>query len=376
MNLGILHALSNRPASAFLEFREAATTYELIGNLRGRALVLSNMAWLRHAILGEDSAAEEDARSALLAYQQMEDKRGQAQCLGTLGSIMCRRGACAESADAFGRALSLAREARDSWIEAQVLMEWARCCLETGRFAEGLARADEALKRSSQLGMGTLAISLHALRGRLLLELNRSDEALDATGTAVAERQPSVGTRQSVAYAHSLALAATGHQKQAEQYLGIAFQDLMTAVSDLPEGEQRAALTSVPDHRAIVQAWSSRQPKHESHILARVEAPMGRPLPPDERIAVVWTVDSPDDVEIQSTIHRRRHRLLRLLAEARNQGGSPTVPELAQALHTSVATIRRDLAILRRSGLEARTRGSRFPTLLRTARPGQETPEP
>jgi len=40
---------------------------------------------------------------------------------------------------------------------------------------------------------------------------------------------------------------------------------------------------------------------------------MGRPLPPEERIAVVWTVDSPDDTSIQNAVHRRRHRLLRLL---------------------------------------------------------------
>ena len=58
---------------------------------------------------------------------------------------------------------------------------------------------------------------------------------------------------------------------------------------------------------------------------------------------------------------RRRQRLQRLLAEADAQGGAPTVDDLAGALEASVATIRRDLAALRRSGQPAPTRGTRHP---------------
>lgn len=359
MNLGILHALSSRPSLAFERFREAAITYERIGNQRGRALVLSNSAWLRHATLGEDRGAEDDARLALSAYQRIGDKRGQAQCLGTLGSVDFRRNAITEGTNVFKEALRLAREAHDNWIEAQILREWARSCLEIGQTEEGLAHVEEALQLCRRLGMRDLVSSLSALRGCLLIAVDRFDEALADTTTALASLEPGASVPQSVAFAHSCALAASGRGEEADYYLNLAHEQVIEAVGDLPAESRRSALDAVPAHRAIVEAWSARQPRQERHILARDDAPLGRPLTPDELRSVLWTIDGPDDQRIQGVQRRRQHRLLRLLEEARTQGGSPTVDQLAVALGTSVATARRDLSALRRDGFDVRTRGSR-----------------
>lgn len=359
MNLGILYALSHKPQSARGAFVEAANTYEQMGNQRGQALVLSNSAWLRHAVLGEDDGATSDARKALRVYCEMRDARGQAQCLGVLGSVSYRRGKPTEAVALFEESLGLARQAGDSWIEAQVLTEWARCELEAGLAEPGFARAESALALCLRLGMRDLAVSVKALQGHLLVALGRPEEALAVTSEALRESQSGVDPPHSVAFAHSLALAAVQRCTEADHFLGIAYTEVLRSLGDLPDTSRRIAIDTVPAHRSVVDAWTVRQPERTQFSLARVGAPIGRPLTPDERISVTWTLHSPDDLGIHPVACRRRHRLLRLLSEAAAQNGAPTIPDLAHALGVSKTTVRRDLVLLRNQGVRARSRGSR-----------------
>jgi len=359
MNLGILYALHHRPQSARNAFAQAARTYEQLENQRGQALVLSNSAWLRHAVLGEDEGAESDARKALRVYREMGDARGQAQCLGVLGSVSYRRGRPAEASAFLGESLALACQAGDSWIEAQVLTEWARCELEAGLAAEGLGRARSALELCLRLGMRDLAISVKAVQGRLLVDLNRPEEAVVITTEALRETRPGAIPTHSVAFAHSLALAALQQRAEADHYLETAHSQVLELLSELSEDSRETAIAVVPAHRAVVNAWITRQPKRAQYNLARVGAPTGRALGPHERTSVTWTLHSPDDSTIPGDSRQRRHRLLRLLSEAATQGGTPTIPELADGLAVSIATVRRDLALLRSQGLSPQTRGTR-----------------
>jgi tetratricopeptide (TPR) repeat protein len=359
MNLVILYALNHKPQSACRAFEQAARTYEHMGNGRGQALVLSNSAWLRHSVLGEDTGAETDAQHALRVYREMGDARGQAQCLGVLGSVSYRRGESTEAVALLQESLALAREADDSWIEAQVLAEWARCELEAGLADSGLVHADCALGLCLRLDMRDLAVSVNALRGRLLVGLQRPEEAMAATTAALRGSRPGANPPYSVTFAHSLALAASHRQAEADRYLQIAHRQVLALLSDLPDGRRDTAVASVPAHRAVIDAWSARRPEQTQYSLARVGAPTGRPLAENERTAVSWTIHAPDDLAIRDDSCRRRQRLLRLIAEAEVQGGTPTIAELADALRTSVVTVRRDLAFLRQQGLAVRTRGTR-----------------
>jgi biotin operon repressor len=88
-------------------------------------------------------------------------------------------------------------------------------------------------------------------------------------------------------------------------------------------------------------------------------APTGRPLRDDEHVDVVWTVHDPADNHSPTAIQRRRHRLVRLLEEADQQGAAATIEDLASVLEVSAATVRRDLAALRDDGRNVRTRGAR-----------------
>jgi len=92
--------------------------------------------------------------------------------------------------------------------------------------------------------------------------------------------------------------------------------------------------------------------------VARAGAPLRRPLGDDDYVTVTWTPDAPQDAELADAGDRRRQRLLRLLSQAAGQGAAPTVDDLARALAAGVATVKRDLAVLRRQGRPVKTRGS------------------
>ena len=136
----------------------------------------------------------------------------------------------------------------------------------------------------------------------------------------------------------------------------------MTRANAIHDPElRRCFLENVRQNREIIAAYEAWQAgvRPVRLRLPRAGAPTGRPLRDDEWVEVVWTVAALEDETIAGKVARRRHRLLRLLREAKEQGAAPTVDDLAAALEVSRATIKRDLAALRRAGHEVRTRGSR-----------------
>ena len=101
--------------------------------------------------------------------------------------------------------------------------------------------------------------------------------------------------------------------------------------------------------------------------LASTEAPLGRPLREEDYVSVTWTIHKGAEEaagvrrfpDLRANLACRRHRLLRLLDEAEEQGGAPTVRDLAEVLDVSARTVERDLAALRDAGYAVSTRGSR-----------------
>jgi hypothetical protein len=87
--------------------------------------------------------------------------------------------------------------------------------------------------------------------------------------------------------------------------------------------------------------------------------PLGRSLKGGDWTQVRWTVSDPSDFDVADPVGRRRLRIRRFLDEARHQGADPRIEDVANALGVSVATVRRDVAELRRTVSGLNTRGSR-----------------
>jgi len=359
MNLAILYVITNRLGSALESFESAADTYALMGNRRGRALVQSNAAWMRHSRLGEDDQARESIREALEVYEEIGDLRGEAQCLGMLGSIEARAGDESSSWKLFQAAVSLADEVEDRWLEAQILREYASSELGAGLTDLALEHVNRAEVICRDIGMDDLAIGVRSLKGRILLEMGHIDEAVLETSAATDSMKPGLELAHLIHYAHGLALHSVGEHGRSQREFEQAYEVLMQIVSDLGPDDRQTALEQVPDHLMIVDWWRSKRPVTETHVVAASDAPTGRALRSDEYVDVDWTISEPADLDISDKVERRHHRIRRLLEQAAAQGASPTVGDLAKALSISEATIRRDLVALRRGGDPANTRGSR-----------------
>lgn len=107
---------------------------------------------------------------------------------------------------------------------------------------------------------------------------------------------------------------------------------------------------------------TAMRPGQTRVLLAALTAGHGRPLRETVQTEVVWTPDAgQEDRQVQQhygAIVLRRTRIQRLLDEALAQGAVATQEDLAQALHVSVRTIKRDCRALEAQGLYLPTRGN------------------
>lgn len=97
-------------------------------------------------------------------------------------------------------------------------------------------------------------------------------------------------------------------------------------------------------------------------ILVKRSAPHGRSLREADKVEVVWTIDDgAEDLEVTKRAGvrgLRQVRIQRLLDEALAQGAVATQEDLAEALHVSLRTIKRDFAEMEAEGIYLPTRGN------------------
>jgi tetratricopeptide (TPR) repeat protein len=149
--------------------------------------------------------------------------------------------------------------------------------------------------------------------------------------------------------AADLQAAHTEIQRQADQFTD--------------DGLRSDFLSNVILHREIDTRWRAFQSTPQTLLtvrLARADAPLGKTLTDADLVEVRWTVDAgAADAEFlrrKGKVALRRHRLQRLIAEARAQGAAPTDSDLALALGVNVRTVERDMVALRKIGETAPTR--------------------
>jgi tetratricopeptide (TPR) repeat protein len=361
MNLAILRVITNRLGEALEAFDGAAETYRAMGNRRGLALVQSNAAWMRYSRLGRSDEARIEIGEALVVYREIGDTRGEAQCIGMLGSIASSSQHHDEARSLYTDALGLAQAAQDLWLSAQILREFGVSELLAGFPDEALRYATDAEGICTDAGMEDLAIGVRALKGRALLALDRPEEALHETSKAYKMLRPGIELAHIVHYSHALALTASSDPLAAEVQLDRAHALLIASVEGL-DAEDRDRVLNAPDNNAIIEGWSRSKPQTAIYRLASSGAPAGRPLKDADYVDVVWTIVTPDDLGEPDKVRRRQQQLVRLSEEALAQGGAPTIEDLALAVSASPATVRRDVRALRTAGHTLTTRGSRTTT--------------
>ncbi|MCP5097676.1 MAG: DUF1670 domain-containing protein [Chloroflexi bacterium] len=138
------------------------------------------------------------------------------------------------------------------------------------------------------------------------------------------------------------------------------FLNMMKQEFNYPPKIAQAILAEAQD--CLLGSPTALKPGQLRVMLLPRMAPHGRPLAETTMIEVTWTVNAgqeDQEVEVQhGTAVLRQTRIQRLLDEAVEQGAVATQEDLAQALHVSVRTIKRDCAALQQQGVSLPTRGN------------------
>ena len=150
-------------------------------------------------------------------------------------------------------------------------------------------------------------------------------------------------------------------QKHATQLVPLcrnaAVQHLQNTLTSLePYPEWRATFAQRDEVQRLLSHTSSRV----SVELVRTDVPLGKRLTSDDYDTVYLTLDAGEQDEqlrkSQGKAGLRRHRIMRMVEEAKAQGTLCNDPILAELLDVSVRTIERDMSTLRKQGHTLPTR--------------------
>jgi len=330
----------------------------------GRALF---NAGLTHYDLGDITTAEDLIRQALHLSQVTDDRRRQAAAHFYLGVVPIERECDLDEARThLETALALFREVEDLSWEGDCLAALGRLALLRGDPNEALQHLTTAYQRRRELGEPAYAVIDLSFIALAKLALGDKEAAWQHSLEAVAELEeglPGVEYPQRIYYNHFRVAEATRHWAAARAALERAASIVNEDAARIADPAFRETYrTGTRVNRAIVEATATQPPPGRLRVcLPRADAPTHRRPTAEEMVTLVWTVDAGEEDSAlgrrEGRVALRRHRILRLLAEAEAAGALPTVADLAGALDVSPRTVRADLAALRRQGHTVRTRG-------------------
>jgi tetratricopeptide (TPR) repeat protein/DNA-binding transcriptional ArsR family regulator len=394
-------------AQAADHFQEALPIYESLGDLEGQINCLSGLAsvaeldgdYLRalsylqenmalaeatgdprrisraqhntgvvYYDLGDLESAEDHLLQARHLKETTGDRRSQALTRFYLGAVATERDDLAEAQAHLNTALEISREVQDDSWEGDGLAALGRLALLQGDPATAGEHLRAAYQRRRDLGEPTYAVIDLSYLALAELALGDGVAAWQHSQEAVGELEAGlsgVEHPQRIYYNHHRVARATRRWAAARAALEAAARIVAERAKRIDDAPLRIKYrTGHCVNRAIAKALTHQPPPGHLRVrLARADAPTHRRPTPEETIALTWTVNAgePDAAltKQKGKVALRRHRVLRLLAEAEAAGGLPTVADLAGALNVSPRTIRTDLAALRRQGHVARTRGHR-----------------
>jgi tetratricopeptide (TPR) repeat protein len=234
--------------------------------------------------------------------------------------------------------------------------------VKMGRYDEAIPLLETAVSHWQKHGDDLNRLKCEAGLALAQLETGRSAEAaaLAESNWEAFRHTPPSGAEPQVWYwgLHQL-LARLGRAAEAGQLLEAAYAELQAQAQAIKDDEMRRRFfAQVPDNRTIVAAYDQHKNIERTITVSLVheDVPLGRPLQPEDKITIQWTINAPEDEAISGKTGLRQHQLCRLLREAEEQHAAPTDDDLAQALGVSRRTILRDMESLKAAGITLPTR--------------------
>ncbi len=357
-NLANVLYTQGKVGPALGHYQEAASIFSEIGNRLGAALVSTNAASVRYLVLG-DASVEADIRRSLAYFEQEDHRWGQAFCQEHLATISQGSGDLATARDLINRGLALLEGGGHRWVEVHLRRLGVEVELEANEPDQAALQVEIARRLCDELGLADVAPTIESLDALVKLSYGQVDEALMSARRATNLLQRGTELPHLVWFRRYLVAKAAGADTDAVDSLARSVALLTRVLDSFGTDDRRLAITRAHHVRAIIEARDRSFPQIQEIRLPLAGIPLGRSLKGGDWTQVRWTVSDPSDFDVPDPVGRRRLRIRRFLDEAARQGADPRIEDVATALGVSVATVRRDVAELRRAGSGLSTRGSR-----------------
>lgn len=176
-NLANIAHLRGQVERALRLYRSALTTYEAVGDCRGAAETLHNLA-LRFRQLGALRDASHAAEQGVLRAERCGLPALLALCLAGSAEIAVERQDYLGAREQLARAEALARSAGDHLLELEVRRLGARIALESGQPESAERAAAETRQEAEAQGAALVVAEATAIRSLALQALRRPEEAV------------------------------------------------------------------------------------------------------------------------------------------------------------------------------------------------------
>lgn len=219
LNLDNIQYVRGHIGAAIERYEAGVTIFREIGSRRGEVQAALNMASARLNFVGDTEAIRRCAEDALEYARETGVALIEGQALNLLGTLALRR----SDLDDARRHLDAGMAALDissvEWMKAQAYHDMVVLSLAEGDPERALAEVTAAEELCRAFGLADLLTDLRSLRSEVLLALGRPDEALAATGDAVARLTPGVIQDYLVHFRHYRVLDALGRAADAHATL-------------------------------------------------------------------------------------------------------------------------------------------------------------
>jgi predicted ATPase len=359
LNLGNLLCLSSQIGRGLGFYERSIGAFHAIGDRLLEAHVSTNWAYIQTTVVGDLERARERLEPALKISLELGDVEREMNVFLVLAQVEALGQNFPQAIEQMKQAIKKLEHTHNTYYQQMAHQTMGEILTKADHNSEALIHLQKVEEIASKLGQLGYVVPVNLLRARNLIKLGQMEAAASALDAAQAgdwdKAQPSAHT---YCWLYSAA-TDLGRNDEAQSALQKAHKILQDSLQGLSSEQVQMSLTRIPEHRAIVAAWEAQNIQRQTFRIPSANAPTGRPLRDDEYIEVAWTTHTPEDEGVEDKTQRRQLQLERLIGEAQQQGAAPTLDDLAAALKSSKATIKRDLAMLRAKGVELKTRGSR-----------------
>lgn len=260
-NLGAFHVQLGEYTRGLEYLRRASKVYEEIGDWREEAHLLRRIGGV-YDILTQYEQAKKYYQEAHEIYREIGDKGGQGSILNNLGLIHYAAGEYAAAAECYKGALKRFSEIGDRKGQGIALINMGTLHNDLKEHDEALKQLEGALLIAQEPGMKGLKVEALSQKGIAYLGLGKKVKALDCSSSAIKllEEGRYLVESHVIFFNHFQVLSANEMEKEAAEYLGKAYDELMRKANGIKdEAMKESFLKNIIVHREIVEGWEKRR---------------------------------------------------------------------------------------------------------------------